>query len=92
MASTSNIEILECFQSKALHMIVDTSWFMPNMAMQRDIQRPTVKEQIHHYKSQYSAHLSAHPNYLVVNLLVHPDNNRQLQRHLPNNLPNRFLA
>jgi hypothetical protein len=29
-ASTSNIEILERFQSKALRMIVDTPWFVPN--------------------------------------------------------------
>jgi hypothetical protein len=32
-ASTSNIEILEHFQSKALRMIVDTPWYMPNMAI-----------------------------------------------------------
>jgi hypothetical protein len=29
-ASTSNIEILECFQSKALRMIVDAPWYVPN--------------------------------------------------------------
>jgi hypothetical protein len=29
-ASTSNIEILESFQSKALSMIVDTPWYVPN--------------------------------------------------------------
>jgi hypothetical protein len=29
-ASTYNIEILEHFQSKTLHMIVDASWYMPN--------------------------------------------------------------
>jgi hypothetical protein len=30
-ASTSNIEILEHFQSKALRMIVDSPWYMLNM-------------------------------------------------------------
>jgi hypothetical protein len=45
---------------------------------------PTVKEEIHHYSSQDSAHLSAHPNDLVANLMVQP-NNRQLQRHLQTN-------
>jgi hypothetical protein len=29
-ASTSNTELLECFQSKALRMIADTLWYMPN--------------------------------------------------------------
>jgi hypothetical protein len=29
-ASTSNIEILERFQAKALCMIVDTPWYVPN--------------------------------------------------------------
>jgi hypothetical protein len=29
-ASTSNIEILERFQSKVLRMIVDAPWYVPN--------------------------------------------------------------
>jgi hypothetical protein len=90
-ASTSNIEILECFQSKALHMIVHTTWYVPNMVNLRDLQPPTVKEEICHYSSQYSACLSAHPNSLVVNLMELPEN-RRLQRHLPNDLSTRFLV
>jgi hypothetical protein len=43
MASTSNIEILERFQSKALGMIVDASLFMPNTVVQKDLKTPTVK-------------------------------------------------
>jgi hypothetical protein len=31
--STSNIEILKRFQSKALHMITDTPWYVPNMVI-----------------------------------------------------------
>jgi hypothetical protein len=46
MASTSNIDILECFQSKALRMIVDAPWYVPNMVIRRDLQIPTVKEEI----------------------------------------------
>jgi hypothetical protein len=37
MASTSNIEILERFQSKALRMMVDTPWYMPNTVIGRDL-------------------------------------------------------
>jgi hypothetical protein len=43
---------------------------MPNTVIRRDVQTPTVKEEIRRYSSQYSAH----PNGLVVNLMVQPDN------------------
>jgi hypothetical protein len=56
-----------------------------------DLQIPTVKEEIRRYSSQYSARLSAHPNDLIINLNELPDN-RRLRRHLPNDLPTRFLA
>jgi hypothetical protein len=42
MASTSNIEILERFQSKALRMIVDAPWYVPNTLIWRDLQIPSV--------------------------------------------------
>jgi hypothetical protein len=72
-------------------MIVDTPWYMPNMVIRRDLQIPTVKKEIRRYGSQYSASLSAHPNDLTKNLMEPPDN-RQLRRHLPNDLPTRFLV
>jgi hypothetical protein len=53
-ASTSNIEILECCQSKVLRMIVDAPWYVPNTVIRTNIQTPTVKEEIRHYCSQYS--------------------------------------
>jgi hypothetical protein len=81
-ASISYIEISECFQSKALRMTVDASF---------DPQTPTVKEEIRRYSSQYSSRLRAHPNDLIVNLIELPDN-RRLRRHLPNDLPTRFLV
>jgi hypothetical protein len=89
-AFTSNIEILERFQSKALRMTVDAPG-MPNDFILWDFQIPTVKEEIRRYSSQYSARLSAHPNNLIVNLIELPDN-RRLRRHLPNDLPTRFLV
>jgi hypothetical protein len=42
-ASASNIEILERYQSKALRMIEDTPWYVPNMVILRDLEIPTVK-------------------------------------------------
>jgi hypothetical protein len=42
----------ERFQSKALCMIVDAPWYVPNTVIRRDLQIPTVKEEIRHYSSQ----------------------------------------
>jgi hypothetical protein len=50
--STFNIQSLERFQSKALRMIVDAPWYMPNTVIRRDLQTPTVKEEIRRYSSQ----------------------------------------
>jgi hypothetical protein len=72
-ASTSNIEIQERFQSKALRMIVDASRYVPNTDIRRDLQTQTVKDKIRRYIYHYSARLSAHPNGLVVNLMERQD-------------------
>jgi hypothetical protein len=83
MASTSNIEILERFQSKALRVIVEAPFYVPNTVIRRDLQIPKVKEEIRRF--------SSHPNDLTVNLIELPDN-RRLRRHLPNYLHTRFLV
>jgi hypothetical protein len=90
-ASTSNIEILERFQLKAFRMIVDAPRYVPNTVIPRDLQTPTVTEEIRRYSSQYRARLSAHPNGLVVNFLEQADD-RRLRRHLPRKLPTGFLV
>jgi hypothetical protein len=48
-ASISSIEILERFQSKALRMIVDAAWYVPNTLFRRDLQITSVKEEISHH-------------------------------------------
>jgi hypothetical protein len=90
-ASTSNIEILERFQSKALRMIVDAPWYVPNTIIRRDLQIPSVKEEISHYSSHYSVCLTAHLNYILLTFLEQPERKR-LRRHLPNDLPTRFMV
>jgi hypothetical protein len=62
------------FPIEALRMIVDAPWYVPNTVIRRDLQKPTVKEEIRLYSSQYSASLNAHPNGLVVNLMEQPHN------------------
>jgi hypothetical protein len=89
--TTSNIEILERFQSKALRMIVDALWYVRNTIIRKDLQIPTVKEEIRRYSFQYSVRFSAHPNDLIVNFNGLPDN-RRFRRHLPNDLPIKFLV
>jgi hypothetical protein len=44
--SNSNIEILERFQSKALRLIVDAPWYVSNSVIRKDLQIPSVKEEI----------------------------------------------
>jgi hypothetical protein len=82
---------LERLQSKALRMIVDAPWYVPNKVIRRDLQIPTVKEEIRRYSSQYSARLSTHSNDLTINLIELPDI-RRLRRHLPNDLLTSFLV
>jgi hypothetical protein len=67
-------------------MIVDAPWYVPNTIIHRDLQIPTVKEEIRRYSSQYSAPLSSHPNEIIVGLIELPYT-RRLRRHLPNDLP-----
>jgi hypothetical protein len=63
--SSSNIEILEQFQSKILRIIVDAPWYVPNSLIRRDLSCPTVKEEIHRYSSHYGDRLRTHPNHLA---------------------------
>jgi hypothetical protein len=89
-ASTSNIEILERFQSKALRIIVDAPWYVPNNHIRRDLQMTSVKEGICLSSNQYCTRLPTHLNDQILTLMEIPGN-RRLRRHVPNDLPNRFL-
>jgi hypothetical protein len=53
-------------------MIVDAPRYVPNTVIRRDLQIPTVKEEIRRYSSQYSARLSVQRNGLIVNLTELP--------------------
>jgi hypothetical protein len=88
-ASTSNIEILERFQSKALRMIIDAPWYVPNTLIRRNLQIPSVKEEISHYSSHYGARLTAHPNDILLTLIEPPE---RVQCYLPNDLPTSFMV
>jgi hypothetical protein len=89
-ASTSNNEILERFQSKALRIIVDSPWYVPNNHICLDLQMTSVKEEICRSSNQYYTRLTTHPNDKILTPMEIPGN-RRLRRHVPNDLPNRFL-
>jgi hypothetical protein len=89
-SSTSNIEILERFQSKALRIFVYAPWYVPNNHIRRDLQMTSVKEEICHSSNQYYTHLTTHPNDQILTLMEIPGN-RRLRRPVSNDLPDRFL-
>jgi hypothetical protein len=88
-ASTSNIEILKRFHSKALRLITDAPWYVPNAIIWRNLQVPSIKEEIRRLSAQYYAGLCTHPNLLAIQL-SRPSAFRRLRRHLPSNVPHRF--
>jgi hypothetical protein len=63
-----NIEILERFQSKALRMIMGAPWYVLNTIIQKDLQIPTVQNEISRYSYHCSKRFSVHPNELILNL------------------------
>jgi hypothetical protein len=60
------MEILESFQSKVLRTILEAPSYVPNTVIWRYLQTSTVKEEMRHYSSQYSARLSVHSNDVVM--------------------------
>jgi hypothetical protein len=71
--STSDIEILQRFQSKVLRMITDAPW---NTVIWKDLQIPRVKLEISGYSNNYSKRLSMHPNELILSLHEPPERRR----------------
>jgi hypothetical protein len=64
---------------------------MLNKVIRRNLRKLTVKKKFA-ATALISAHLSAHQNDPIVNLMAQPGDNRQLWRQLLNELPTRFLV
>ena len=80
-ASTSNIEIIQRFQSKTLRSIVDAPWFVSNNSTPRDFKVPAVKEEIMRLCRTHVSKLENHPNPIVVNLVDDNESIYKLKRH-----------
>jgi hypothetical protein len=87
--SNSNIEILERFQSKVLRLIVNAPWYVSNSVISKDLQIPTVKEEIGHFSSLHAVRLCAHTNELIASL-TEPPIHKRLRRYWPNNMLTRL--
>ena len=67
-ASNSNIEILQRFQSKTLRSLINAPWYGPNETINRNLEIPTVKDEISKSRSRYNAGVNNHHNPLVTQL------------------------
>jgi hypothetical protein len=77
--SSSNIEILQRYQSKMLRLITQATWYVTNQTLHRDLGIATVREI---FKDKAEAHrktLLAHPNPFMEPLTI-PSPTRRLRR------------
>ena len=79
--ATSNIEILERFQSKVLRNLVQAPWFVTNEIIRNDLNIPTVKQEIKKYYSRYKERLTEHPNHLAANLIDEIRSSTRLKKY-----------
>jgi hypothetical protein len=87
--SNSNIAILERFQLKVLCLIVNAPWYVSNSVICKDLQIPSVKEEISRFSSHYAPRLRTHTNELIATL-TEPPTHKHLCRYWPNDLLTRF--
>lgn len=81
----SNQEILQRFQNKALRIIVDAPWYIPNSILHKDLDISSIEEETTRFSQNYRRRLLNHPNDLTHSLM---DNNlsRRLKRNIPSDL------
>lgn len=89
-ASTSNIEILQRFQSKTLRSITNAPWYVPNDLIHKDLEVNMVKSEIAKFSEKYQDRLRVHPNRLAMQLLEDGNQIRRLKRYKPLDLIERF--
>lgn len=89
-ASSSNIEILQRFQSKVLRTLTGAPWYVSNLTLHRDLKVPCVKDEIRRFSENYLSKLNYHPNYIAVNLLDNSNFVYRLKRSSVLDLSSRF--
>jgi hypothetical protein len=89
-ASNSHLEILERFQSKVFRILTDAPWYVPNSVIRRDLQVPTVRQEVCNYSVTYRQRLADHPNSLANSLFQGLNCNRRLKMDYLVDLATRF--
>lgn len=87
-STESNIQIVQRFQSKALRTLTSAPWYITNKNIHRDLNIPTVKEEISKFCHKYEKRLESHQNHLAINLLDNGGAVRRLKRKHPTDLFN----
>jgi len=81
-ATPSNIEKLHRAQSKILQQLVSAPWYIKNANIYKDLQIPTVSEQIARHTQKYTLKLRNHPNPLASNLLLSRGTHRLSRKYI----------
>ena len=85
--SNSHLDILERFQSKALRLLTNAPWFVPNAIIRNDLRVTTIRQEVKKkHCNTYRLRLTVHPNHLATTLLQGLPCNRRLKRHYPEDL------
>lgn len=68
-ASSSNIDIIQRFQSKVLRNITKAPWYVKNHHIHKDLNVRTVREEMDKCRRNYVQRLNHHPNAFARNLM-----------------------
>lgn len=66
-----------------LRIISDAPWYITNDTLHRDLNIPTVKEEIAKTAKKYKLRLENHPNSLISELVQANNMKRRLKRKIP---------
>ena len=66
-------------------MATNAPWYVPNQVLHKDLQIPTIRDEIARLSSNYKARIQAHPNKLF-----EKRGPGRLHPHSPADLPSRF--
>lgn len=87
-ASSSNLEILQRFQSKILRKITGAPWFVTNAQIHKDLQIHTIQQEIRKQLVSYQNRIQSHPNPFANNLMTNMNTFVRLRRKAPQDLLN----
>ena len=65
----SNIAIIQRYQSKILRMITRAPWYISKDQIHKELNIPTVEEEVQNIISNYKTRISNHPNPTMCGLL-----------------------